>query len=48
MHSKKDSNLLALALRTSQMIDLSEGTQNREQFFYRKISYFVEKTSTKT
>ena len=41
-------NLLPLTLRTSQIQDLSEGTQNREQFYYRKIAFFVEKISTKT
>ena len=44
---KKSCNLLPLTLRTSQIQDLSEGTQNREQFFYQKSAFFVEKISKK-
>ena len=40
---KKGCNVLLLTFRTSQIQDLSEGTQNMEQFFYQKIAFFVEK-----
>lgn len=40
---KKGCNVLLLTFRTSQIQDLSEGTQNREQFFDQRIAFFVEK-----